>query len=448
MLWRSSMRLLFPTAALVLLAVSIWYAPRVREERMRLDATPKLALDDPVERAQLGEKERSLGLMLRGYEAALQADPENLEAAKGLVRAGIILSAVAPGQRDVQPVLLGVAEVYRRTADRIDPDGAFVDAALEDWIRIRRANSWFLARASLEIWLAARGVEESQKELAGYQDRGPFHLEFFPYCQRELPAWRGVAPIVEKCLEGTDLGARVGAGVTLMIYRRLYGLGEDLWEKHRRAIGDALIEAKGSMRPNPDQRTGGSIGGQILLGLALYDDPTTDRIIARMKPVAHPYLGRIVTVAQCWSGAVPFESIDFEDRRYNVWYSETREWYFRGVLLRYAKLVAEGRTEEAKKLYDDRVEMALVYPHTQIRSFAHRALAAVHPERSAELHRGMLDMGGLLSVYGALGVPGTNLYLALLPALSSPDPGLTTLAAVGMRKLDAPPPIQLPVTQE
>jgi hypothetical protein len=444
------MRLILPISAILLLVASAWLAPKLHSERQNASAGPKFGIDDPKERAAAGEREKALGLMLRGYEEILLKDPSDIEAARGFVRGGVILSAVSLGQRDVRHVVMAATQVYANNAKLIDPDGDLMERIIQEWIAIRRANSWFLAHASIDIWMASRDVKESQDTLVAFVQKkmGPFWREYFPYCQRHLPSWCGVEPMIRVCLEEGELAAQVNAAVTLMMYRRIYGLGEELWQKHKRAIGAALIQAKSAMTPNADVRSGGSVGGQVLLGLALYDDPTTQRIIARLKPIEHPYLGRIVTVAQCWSGAIPLESIDFEDRRYNVWYPETREFYFRGVMLRYKRLIEQNKLEEAKKLYDSRVELALISGTTDIRIFSHRVLAATHPERSVELHKSLLDAGGISSVYGVHGVPGASLAETSLPALSAPDPGFTALAAVGLCRLDGPPPIQLPVAKQ
>ena len=442
------MRLILPIFAVVLLAASAWFAPKIRSERLAAPAGPQFGISDPRERARIGEKEKALGLIVRGYEETLAANPDDIEAARGFVRGGVLLSAVSVGQRDVRHVVEAATQVYVANALRIDPDGELLDKFIQEWIAIRRANPWFLAHASIDIWMASRGGAEEQANLQKFLTMGPFWREYFPYCQRQLPSWIGVEPMVRVCLETGELSAQISAAVTLMMYRRIYGLGEELWQKHKRAIGDALIEGKSAMTPNADIRAGGSTGGQVLLGLALYDDPTTQRIVARLKPIEHPYLGRIVTIAKCWSGAIPLESIDFEDRRYNVWYPETREFYFRGVMLRYKRLIEEGKTKEAQKLYDSRVELALISGTTDIRIFSHRVLAATHPERSIELHRSLLTAGGLSSLFGVHGVPGASLPTTLLPGLSAPDPGFTALAAVALCKLDGPPPIQMPITKQ
>ena len=143
-----------------------------------------------------------------------------------------------------------------------------------------------------------------------------------------------------------------------------------------------------------------------------------------------------------------FQDIDFNNVRFSDWYPQTKEYFYRGVFFRYAELLKEGKLTEAQKLYDNRIEEALIHGATDVRVFAHRALAAIVPERSLELHKKLLESGGIASIYGAFGVPDAPVFTTLIPALSSPDPGFTALAAVGLRKLDAPPPIQLPIAKE
>ena len=304
--------------SIVVLGLSAWLGPRFRADRDASIDTSSLLIADPMARARLGEQERALGLTLRGYEAVLKADPTNAEATNGIMRAAVRLSAVAMGQQGISHILLGAFEQYVGNRAVTDPDGEQLNTALGNWIELRRHHEWFLARAAVGMWLAARGDARGIEDLDDLSRKGPFWREYFPYVQRYRPDWGGVEAQVRHWLEGSDLMARIYAGVTLMTYRRLYGVGDDLWSRHKRAIGDALLESASAMRPNPDHDRAETPGGLTLLGLALFDSPTTDRMIKKMQPIEHPYLGRVVILAKLWSGAMPFSDVDFDNRRYEV----------------------------------------------------------------------------------------------------------------------------------
>ncbi|MEM8883957.1 MAG: hypothetical protein AAGD14_07815 [Planctomycetota bacterium] len=435
-------RLLFPLLALGLLGWSLWAAPNHRRAREAGIDLTGVIYESAQQRADEGEKARALGVALRGYEELLVESPEDVEAMRGLIRNGLTLSAVALGQADLTPVMGAIEEVFRKNREKIDPDGARLQEWMRTWVRLRREHISFLGPAAVNIWMAARGEERGRDELVAYTKKGPFHLEFLTYAIYQLPNWTGVEPIVKLYLEGESLEGRVFAGVTLMVYRRLYGVGDELWERHKGDIGAALVESKSKMRPDPNQDAPRSPGGMTLLGLALYPSDAARRIVARTQPVQHPYLAKVVTLAQCWAGLKPFESIDFESREYSVWLPHYVESYFMGLYLHYAELRRTGKRVSTPM--EELVDLGTIHPTTNIRIWANRALAAIHPERSREIHDQLRQAGGLPGVYGIQAFPDLDRVPYLFPALAVPEPGTNALAAVSLLDMDAPPPIMLP----
>ncbi|MHC4407877.1 MAG: hypothetical protein ACYS0F_02605 [Planctomycetota bacterium] len=429
------------------LALSIWLAPQKRAEAAR-STERGLVISDPLERGRLGREQKALGLSRSGFEAALATDPTNAEAINGLMESGVRLGAVTIGRPGVGETIAQALSPYLENYATSDPAGDALEAALQEYVQLRLTNKWYLVRGATGMFLAGRGEEIGFTELRSLMSQGPFWREYFPAVLRHTPAWVGVEPIVRTYLEGNDPASRALAGITLMTYRRFYGVGEDLCSKHRRAIGESILRTKSSMLPDPNDSTPDHVGGLTLLALALYDTPTTDRIVERMRAVEHPYLPRVVALAKLWAGFGDFTKVDFDNPRYSSWTSMEREYYYRGALLRYAEYVGAGEREKATALLEGPIADALVAATDSVRVNARRMLAAVHPDRSEFFHREMYEAGGVQRVFGAFGVPNADLVGSLLPALTSPDPAISTLASVGLLRGDKPSPIQMPTPKE
>jgi hypothetical protein len=430
-------------AALASLGVSIWFAPRVRGAGGAVD-TSGLILSDPLERGRWGDEHGALGVAISGYGSLAESEPGHPEATNGLMRAAARLAGVGLGNPALSGLLVKAFSFYVEHHRAADPDGAQLDAAIREFARIRGNHPWYVARAGLAMFLLSKDAERANAILDELMKQGPLWREWFPAVQRHLPAWHGIESNVRHHLEHADRGARVFAGVTLMMYRRIYDVGNELWEQHREAIGKALLDSLASMMPDGSESYPSSQSGMVLLGLALYDSPASIRIVERLKPVDHPYLPRVVTLAKLWAGLKPFSSVDFEDRRYDAWSPGEREFFYRGALLYYAKLVREGRDEEARAMREGVIADALVEQADVIKIMARRSLAAVHPDQSEQFHRAMYEAGAIQRVYGAFGLPDADRVSAMLPALSAPDPGISALAAVGLLPPRDVPPIQMP----
>jgi len=313
------MRIILPLSLLGLLAAAIWAHFDYRDREGEIDTSP-VVITDLAERARMGEEQRALGICMRAYQQMVDADPENAEAQLGLLRAAMRLSAVAPRQTDINDVLRTATNGYETRRARIDPDERVLQETLHEWMDLRLHHNWYLARASIAMWLATRGDEDALAEIDDLNRQGPFYRDHFSYAQRYYPNWTGVAPTVEKFLSAGDLDGRIYAGVTLLMYNRIFGVGQELLDRFRGTIRDTFIEAKANMRPDMNDNGPGTSGGQTLLGLALLRDKDTTRILARMSPLEHPYLGTVLANARMWAGLDPIEAVDFEGRKHKDWH--------------------------------------------------------------------------------------------------------------------------------
>ncbi|MHC4940228.1 MAG: hypothetical protein ACYTHK_14880 [Planctomycetota bacterium] len=434
-------------ASLAGLGVSIWIAPTLRGEAQRA-AEAGLVIEDPLERGRKGDTEQALGLALGGFEQVLADEPENAEAILGSLRAGARLSATTIGRPGIGERIAKAIAPYALHHERVDPQGDALEEAMQEYIRLRLENKWYLVRGTTGTFLAGRGMERGNQEVRSLMSQGPYWREYFPAVLRYLPGWEGAEPIVRQYLEGSDLAGRAVAGMALMVYRRLYGVGDELWTLHRAAIGEAILRTRNSMLPDANDYLPDHPGGLTLLALALYDTPTSDRIVEKMTPAEHPYLPRVVALAKLWAGFGDFSAIDFGDPRYSTWNDPERTFYYMGALFRYAELVRAGKNARANELLEGTIADALVGPSDTVRVMARRILAAVHPERSVAYHRELYEAGGIQRVFGYFGIPDGDRIQALLPALMAPDPAISTLAAVGLLRGDNPSPIQLPTPKE
>ena len=438
------------------MATAIWAYRDYNQREGQVDPTHLFA-DGPAERARLGEEERALGLAMTAYQEMLESDPENAQAQLGLFRASMRTSGVAPQRSDASEVLRGVIGNYLERRERIDPDETVLQQCLHEWIELRMHHDWYLARASVAMWLATRGNKEAFEEIKDLNRQGPFFRDHFAYAQRYMPNWTGIAPLVEQYLQADDIVARIYAGVTLLQYNRIYGVGQDLLDRHRSTLRASFIEAKANLRPDMGDNTPSTPGGQTLLGLALLGTKDTRRILERMSPMEHPYLAAVLANARLWAGLDPIEKVDFEKPKYRSWSPVDQEFYFRGAMMRFIDLVRRERAESdpAKKaklaeqlnVMRDIADRARFFGMTVVRLNAARVYAAAYPEDSSKIHRELLAAGGAESIFGAMVLPRAERIPHLLPVLSALTPDYSSLAAAAMLTPDAVSPIQMPVTR-
>jgi len=448
------MRILLTLSLVLFVGSAIWAPRKFRDRRPEID-TSALAVGTPEERAAQAEKEHALGPAILAYREILEKDPKNLDALRGMFRATVRLGAAAPRQPDIADILQQVARQYLAALPAIDPDGSLLQDSLRDWVDVRLHHSWYLARGAISMWLESRGEQAAYDEIRDLMRQGPFWRDYYSYCQRYMPEWAGVARFVDADLVGNNQEARIYAAVTLLTYNRLYLVGEDMMKKHGRLLRDVLIEAKADMQPNIHDNSPGTPGGQTILGLALLRDKDARRILARMRLLDHPYLSRVLENARFWAGLDPWEKADFESRGYEHWYPIDHEMYFRGAMFYYADVLRRARAEtdpaKKSKLTADvkrmsvLVETAMYFKMTSVSLLARRTQAALFPKQSEAIHRKMIEQGGVDSVFGAMAMPLEERIPILLPAMSSRQPDISSLAVAGMLRLDAPGPLQLPI---
>ncbi|MHC4953970.1 MAG: hypothetical protein ACYTGZ_08770 [Planctomycetota bacterium] len=452
------MRILLPISLILLIASAIWAPQRHAARQAEID-TSGLIVADPRQRAATGEKDRALGLAMTAYREILEKDPSDAEALLGLFRASLRLGGVVPRQPGIMELLQSIAVQYSEQRDHIDPDGTVLQEAVGDWIQLRLTHEWYLARASLAIWLVSRGDQRGYDEILDLIRQGPFWRDYFSYCQRVLPNWVGVERLVRHFLEdATDnVEARLYASVTLLYYNRLYGVGGELLKKHRGAIRTMFIEWKTAMMPELHDNSSLTPGGQLMLGLALIQDKDARRILARMRVLDHPYLATALGSARLWAGIDSLDKVDTKGRAFEQLFPLERETFFRGVLLLYADHVRQERatvdpTKKARLVakrkkpggLEQLVEMARFSPETPVRVLATRVLAQIFPERAKEFHDKLIQAGGVDSLYGSMMLPFDERVPLLLPAVSSSQIDVAALAITGLLRTDGPVPIQMP----
>jgi len=432
--------------SLVLLVISAVWAPRVRETA-RSPADFAAVIADPLERGRFGLREHAQGVALGAFAEILAKEPAHAEAANGIMLAATRLAAAAVGQRELSRELVAAFLLYVAHHEEVDPDRRHLEAAIEEFVDTRCKHQWYVGRAALAMFLLGREDPRGMEIVEDLMSQADLYKEWLPRVQVYLPNLSGLAPVLERHLTMQDRGARIFAGVTLMLYRRIWGIGDELWEKYGDEIGRSLLAEYRAMVPGPDAGNPGSLGGMTLLGLALYDSEEARAIVEKMKRVDHPDLVRVVMLAKLWAGFLPFDQIDFEDPRYSAWQPDEIDAFYRGGLLRYAQLVRADRMDEARKLREGVVADALVAQSQAIRVIARRTLAAVHPEDAPAIYRQLYESGAIQRVYGVFGVPGADPVEALLPALSAPDPGISALAAAALLPPAGRSPVQMPVME-
>jgi len=451
------MRILLPLSILVLVASAVWAPLEFRAREPQVD-TSGLELGTARERAARAEKDRAIGPALHAYQDLRTEDPNDLEALRGLLRATLRLSASMPRQSDIGEALQRVATDYLAALPEVDPDGSLLQESLREWVDIRIHHDWYLARAAVAMWLASRNDPAGRDEILDLMRRGPFWRNYYSYCQRFYPGWSGVEGFVREHLASDDDDKRIYAAVTLLIYHRIWGVGDDLLKQHGRAIRDLLIKAKAELEPSQYDSQPGTPGGQTILGLALLRDRDSRRILASMRLLDHPYLARVLEIARFWAGIDPWEKADFDSRKYETWYPSDHEAYFLGVMIAYADVVRRARVEtdpKKKEALDARakklavlVETATFFRMTSVQILARRTRAAIFPDQSEAIHRELIDQGGIDSIFGAMALPLDERIRLLLPAVSAQSPDYAGLAVAGMLRMDAPMPIQMPVASK
>jgi len=447
------MRLLTVLAATALLG-SAFLASRHyarREESVPID---RFITKDPAARVREGEAAKELGVAMAGYEELLKNHPEDADALRGRIRTAYRLGAVGLGQPRLPEFVYSLAQDYLANRQRIDPDGKFLQEMVRQWVEGRLQLDWkkqvgFYARASAAIFTAARGDPRGLDAVLEFTRQGAFYLEFFPFARRYHPAWPVVEPLVTLYLQQDDLGGRVEAGVTLLDYADLFGVGGDLVERFLPVIRDSVREMRERVRVFSDDGASDS-GRMAIVGMAflanrgdeeemrLLNESRNERELARYAPHADA-----VRIARLWVGLDPFSTMGPLTVRFKDLDPMDQEIYYLAVAHRAAHLLRHGGPSAEVTDLLDLLESAYDGLFMPPRVFAMQALLHLAPERGAALVARGLDARGNVAVYaGALADRLDDPVALFLPYIASPTWEVGALSAASLLDLPFPRALQ------
>ncbi|HEX5139145.1 MAG TPA: hypothetical protein VFY93_19410 [Planctomycetota bacterium] len=444
---------------LMLLAVatllgSLFFATRHYTRREAALPTTRFVTPDAASRAAGPFEAGQLGVALGGYEDLVREKPQDLEAMRGLFRTTLAIGSVGLGQPGIPEKVRAAADTYLRERHRLDPDGTLLQQVARRWVDGRLRVDWynqagFYACAATAIFVGARGDPKGPETLLSITNQGNFYLEFFPFARRYHPGWPIVAPLVAHYVENGDLAARVEAGVTLLEYNALFGVGGDLLERHLPAVRDAIREMREHVRRLTSEGAS-DVGRASILGTALLADRGEQeeiRLLAaakgeRERSIYAPHADT-VRIARLWTGLDDFSAMDPLSSRYKELHELDQEIYYLAVAHRVARLQREKAPQEKIAPLLDLLEGAFDGTVAALRIFSMEALMRLDPARGAPLVRRGIDGGGPFAVYaGALAEKLDDPAAVFLPAMSSPQPEVAALAAASLLDLPFPRALQ------
>ncbi|MEE8104757.1 MAG: hypothetical protein V3T86_04395 [Planctomycetota bacterium] len=411
---------------LALLTASAIFAPEVRRERGLIARESDLYDADPKVRAERGERENLLGAALSGYNAMLEKDPEDKAAWLGRFRTIVRLGATASGQPTLSIMVRDTVQEFIGKRHELDPDGTFLQKTMLDWTRLRlKETNWYMAVSSA-LYLAGRGYDEGADQLMGYTKAGPFFGEFFGFCIRLHPPFRGVRPILEHYLERDETPEVVWAGAALLEYHRIYGEGEEMLARYVEKIRGAFHETLDNIDHSVDEGEVLLRTGTAILGLARLAGPNEIDRLERTHFKDLPRHNRELRIARIWVGLLPVTARLPGTSKFEHMPNDERELFFRMAANRYA-ILPDG---EEKDIYLSLLETARDWPASdRVRVHAIHSMAALCPDK-IDLER-MASAGGTDSIVAALLLPGDQTP-NLLPGIVAPDPHYAAMAAVGV----------------
>jgi len=397
---------------------------------------------DARARAQEGDARKQMGVARSGYEELTRDHPEDLDALRGRIRNGFLMGSVGLGQIGLQDLVRKEATAYLERRAELDPDGAFLKEVVAQWLDGRLHFDWlhqqgFYACASTSIFRAARGDSAGRDMLLELSRRGDFYTQYFPFARRFHPGWPATEALATHYLEHGDLAARVEAGAALLDYNGLFGVGGDLVERFLPVIRSSVAEMRQRVRAFTAE--GGSDAGRAAIlcmaflanrgdaeEMRLLVEAKTERDLLLYAPHADAVrIGRLLVGLDDFAAMAPLTV------RYKELDEADQEYYYLAAAHRAAKVAKEGGVGGPELL--DLVETGFDGSVVQLRVFAMQALLHLAPERGAALVARAMDGRGVLGVYG--GVLADQLedrVAALLPAISSPMPEVSALAAVSI----------------
>ncbi len=428
--------LILALACLIASAIGAHYYFEARPTALSLSV---FLHDNPNERAVWGEQNRSLGAALSAYEQMAMADNDDYEAIWKGIRTGILISGTGYTETGLPGVLRAFLTVdYPRIRPHVDPDGRRLRDTVREWQRLRMKSEQFHIKAGTALWLAARGAKEGHDRLKVFFKKGPFYREFFSYAVAERPHWRCVGPVVEHYLTGDDLAGRVEAGVALLEYNALYGVGKELLDRSLRDIRAAFREFKANLKPGLDLIEKGRaevcVFGIALLAQRGYKEER--RIIETMweNRLRYPEVAALLRVARMPAGLRDFPVRDTDGLRpgktgFNVLPAQVREYFYRSLVLHYLAIREDAaKKEEAKSVYEF-LDDGTLDDSGLISSSCFRALARFEPQRWQELAKTNFVYRLRLEAR----TPGDADLTFVGPSLLHSDPGYAGLAAAILR---------------
>ena len=426
--------------ALLGLGASAYFAPRHFEAR----GEERFIDEDGAAMLRLGEgPEKALGT---GYAGARKK--------KDLLKRfdfAFRLWAAAPSQPKLPQMVRLEVKSYLEEREKIDPDGAVVRDVLDAWLSVRMESENFLIQLGPAVWLASCGDERGVARLWKFVRDGPFFSVHFPHIRRgPHPQWSSVRPLVEHYLEKGKLDARVQAGVLLLDYASLWGLGAELVKQHRAEI---LRDLKASITT---LKTRIVIEGEphaVLSGLAMLGEEGAAvlRVMPEIKVDENVDLLRI---ARMWAGIDSFSRIPVGSLKWRLLDPDAQSFYLQAATHRFLRLARAARKEpespelpelpeltEVRKIAESGVESA----DTNDAWTCITGLMALGEPYRTDLAKRARITGGAHAILMACAVPLDGVFAVLLHGAASPDPLYAGLSAANLRRVSGPLPLQGPV---
>jgi hypothetical protein len=447
---------------LVTLAAAAVLALVVRARReVEIRPDPFLAAD-PLGAARKAEAERSLGIALAAYAAIEEGDPGFPEAVRGRLRNALRIAAVTFPTPDTAAWVGEQIDVYLQFRELADADGACLQEAVEEWLRLRLAldprhsAADYYRQVAAATFLAARGDESGTEALLEHARNAPFHLHFLPFVRTLHPGWRAVRPVVEFYLGHEKLEARVEAAVTLLVYLNLYGEGADLRKENEERIRSDLADARKRLRTELPGSDFGIHAPAILAGTALLGGPQEARAVRDARDPDYAAHVDLLRITRLWMGFEPLDTYALGGRNWELLDSRSQFFLFEAAVHRLVALRREhSSTTDPKRRarLDDEIaraadvaEAGLVADDSVVVILCLQGLVLARPEDAPTLLRNSIEEGGVAGVVAAALTEVEDPVALLLPILLQPAPQYAALAASALLGWeDAPSALARPV---
>jgi hypothetical protein len=347
------------------------------------------------------------------------------------------------------------AKAYLEGRKGIDPDGTMLKGILDRWLDERLhfdMSQSVYPRAATAVFLAARGDAAGREMLYELARRGEsmggFHMQFVPFARCFHPGWAAAEPLVVYYMEKEDINARIEAGLTLLDYNHLFGVGDELVKRYLPSIRAAVREKRERMRRLADEPT--DVGRAAIFAMALLamsGEEEEMRTLAAAKNerelLYYVPFADVVRVARVCAGLDPFSAMGPLTLRFKDLDPLDQELYFLAVAhlaSREAKQRGPGGTPSEELL--DVIEAGLDAA-TPSKVLALQMLLRLAPERGKAVVANAMEGKAAMSVYAGVLAGGVADPVSLyLPALASREPDFAALAAATLRASDGPCALQ------